>query len=223
MMGVPSLYAKNPRTRKLEDVPHAVPPQVVHKWTAMEMIPGAPVRVTVRNHEAVRLEVVAKPSDEQRKTGIEDPWYRDASQSGAELWLWEAVKTTSFDKVPDGEWFGEAIGENINRNSMDIEGHRIVLSSLFPWRDSMEGVDIPPHVGRVPFEFDDLRFWLATTTSSYPHSRRDGIPIDGVVWWHDEIPVSQIRSRDFPKITRAPNEDAELPEIYEEGPFVWEG
>lgn len=223
MMSVPSLYEKNPRTHKLDDGPVSVPPAVIHEWTAMESIPGADVRVTVRLHEPVRVEVAQRPNEDQRARGITNPWYRDCQRIQADYWLWLAAEQTDLSNVPDGEWEGQAIGESINRNSMDIEGHRIVFSSLFPWRDVITGVDIPPALGRIPMGFEDLRFWLATTPSAYPHSRREGIPTDGVVWWLHEQPVAQVRAREFPQVTHAPNPEAELPPVFEEEPFVYPG
>lgn len=221
MMDVPSLYEKNPRTRKLEDGLISISPSIIHNWTAMEMIPGADVRVTVRSHTPVRVEVSDKPNDDQKKAGITSPWYRDALRIGPDYWLWKAAEETDLSTVPDGEWAGQAIGESINRNSLDIEGHRIVFSSLFPWRETIHGVEIPPKLGRIPIEFDDLRFFLATTASTYPHSRREGIPLEGVVWWLHEQPIAQVRAKEFPQITRAPNPQAELPDVFEEEPFVY--
>lgn len=215
MIGVPPLFEKDLRTRKFVDNMIPVTPLVAQEWVAMEMIPGADVRVTVRDHSVVRLEVVQKPSEKQRKVGIMMPWYRDAQEGGPDYWLHKAVQGTDVSGLPDGEWAGEAIGENINRNPLDIEGHRIVFSSVFPWREVMPDVEVPPVLGRVPIGFEDLRFWLATTTTKYPHCRTPGLPIDGVVLWYHETPMAQAKIKDFPKIVRAPNPAADLPEVFD--------
>lgn len=194
MLGVPTLFERNPRTNKVVDEYIPIRAAAMHKLVGMERMPGADVRLTVRNGTCVRLEVVAKPTREQRNVGILDPWYRDTADAGADHWLFEAVENTDLTSLPDGEWAGEAIGEKIMHNPLSIEGHTVVFSSLFPWRDHIAAA-VPPELGRTPLEFDDLRYWLGQTNSRY--ADREGIPIDGVVWWYEDTPIAQIRAKDF--------------------------
>lgn len=195
MIGVPTLFERNPRTRTLTKEYVPLNAARFHEWEAMERIPGAEVRVTVRNRQAVRLEVVKKPEPEQRAEGILIPWYRDAGDVGADHWLFDALRNTDLSQIPDGEWAGEAVGEKIMRNPLNLEGNTILFSSLFPWRESLPDAPIPPAVGRTPFGYDDLKLWLPQEESRY--SPAEGTPIDGVVWWWTDTPVAQIRTRDF--------------------------
>jgi hypothetical protein len=204
MLGVPTLFERNPKSRTVTNEYIPLNTSSFPQWEAMERMPGADVRVTVRRHEVVRLEVVKKPDEEQRQRGILVPWYRDSVDRGPDHWVHEAARQTDFSTVPDGEWFGEAIGEKIMRNPLGIEGHRILLSSLFPWRDQLPDAPIPPQLGRTPLDYDDLRYWLAHTKSRYVD--REGVGLDGVVWWYLDEPIAQIRAKDFgSKIGKPPS------------------
>lgn len=213
MIGVPSLYATDPRTRKLIDQVMPLPPRATLTWVGMEMMGGAEVRLTIRNHICVRVEAIRRPSAEQKLEGITTPWFMDVQRlEKAGYWLWFAVDGTDLSQVPDGEWIAEAIGENINNNPYGIEGHTVLFSSLFPWRESMPGVPVPPALEKTPVDYDDLRLWLATTPSSYEGAEGRSVPMAGVVWWLHETPYAQVRAKDFPPLLRAPNPNADLPE-----------
>lgn len=210
MLNVPTLFERQPRTRTVSKEYIPLNAARFHEWVAMERMPGADVRVTVRRGEVVRLEVVQRPSDEQRSRGLLVPWYRDCVDRGADHWLYDAVNNTDWNAVPDGEWPGEAVGEKIMHNPLQLEGHTILLSSLFPWRDALQDAPIPPELGRTPFEYDDLRYWLSQTQSRY--SGHTAVPLDGVVWWWHDAPVAQIRARDFGKnISKPPSEALDFP------------
>lgn len=194
MIATPTLFERNPRTRHVGESYVPLDGGPMAEWEAMEWVSGADVRVTIRSGEAVRLEVVEKPGGDQRDRGIEVPWWRDCPMAGPGTWVHDAANSTDFTGIPDGEWEGVAVGEKINRNPLGLEGHRVFLASLFPWRDIVKSPCILPAVGRPPLGFEDLRFWLATT-----ESRIEGVqaPLDGVVWWWHETPVAKIRGRDF--------------------------
>jgi len=205
MLDVPTLFEKNPRTKTVTNEYIPMNAANFHEWVAMERMPGADIRTTVRRGEVVRLEVVNKPSGEQRDRGIIVPWYRDCVDKGADHWLYDAAHNTDFSNVPDGEWSGEAVGEKIMHNPLNLEGHTILLSSLFPWQDNRSGLPVPPALGRTPFQYDDLRYWLSQTESTY--SATVAVPIDGVVWWWHDAPIAQIRARDYGKtISQPPGE-----------------
>lgn len=205
MLDVPTLFEKNPRTKMVTDNYIPMTNANFHEWVAMERMPGADIRATVRRGEMVRLEVVQRPTNEQRERGILVPWYRDCIDKGADHWLFDAASNTDFSSVPDGDWGGEAVGEKIMHNPLQLEGHTILLSSLFPWRGSYDGLPVPPAIDRTPFQYDDLRYWLSQTESAY--SKATAVPLDGVVWWWHDAPVAQIRARDFGKtISKPPGE-----------------
>lgn len=177
------------------------------------MLPGADVRVTIRNSQAVRLEVVQRPSEDQMKEGILNPWYRDATdrnQMSSDYWLWAAVDKTDFSGVPDGEWAGEAVGEKIRNNILNLEGQKVYLSSLFPWRDTLDCDVIPPKIGRTPMDFQSLQYWITTTNSAInPDS-----PLEGIIWWIADTPVASIRQRYFPSVKRNLDIEEMIPNAY---------
>lgn len=85
--------------------------------TATEKLDGTNVRVTVRNHTAVRLEKRRNPDKIQKQKGISEPWYVDADEYDAQdKWMYDALKNTDLTDIPDGEWSGEALGTNIQGN-----------------------------------------------------------------------------------------------------------
>ena len=76
---------------------------------ATEKLDGMNVRVTVRSGIYVRLEKRRNPDKIKKAKGIEEPWYIDADQYGPEdKWLYDALKNTDLNNIPDGEWSGEA-------------------------------------------------------------------------------------------------------------------
>lgn len=193
LINTPTLFERNPRTGKVVDqyIPRS---GHFHQWTATEHLAGAEVRVTVVSGKPVRLEVVARPTLEQRTDGIELSWFKDVerAEDGPSYWLYESLDGSDFSQVPDGEWEGTAIGPGISRNPLGLEANSIVLTSLFPWRDVYTGVVLPPELGRTPMEYNDLKYWLETEPSRFG----DG-PLDGILWWWYETPVAKIRQRDF--------------------------
>ncbi len=212
MINVPTLYERDERTRKMKDIMLPTAPNIVSRWVGMEILPGAEVRITTRNRTVVRLEAIRRPTPDQKKEGIYEPWYADVHPNDPKgYWLWKAVEGTSLGGLTDGEWSGEAIGENINNNPLGVEGHRIVFTSLFPWRDTMD-VEVAPSLGRTPVDFDELRYWLATTPTSFQGGTNKSVPMAGILWWLDDTPYAQVRSKDFPALRRPPNPMAELPD-----------
>lgn len=205
MLDVPTLFERNPKTGKVLPLMTPLAASIITGWTAVEWLSGATVRVTVRSGEMVRLEVVRRPELKQISAGITRPWFREATSVGSDHWLFEAANSTDMSSAPDGEWEGEAVGEMIRNNPLGLEGHHIRFSDLFPFRQTVDPVLLPPEIGRTPVEYDDLRYWLQTTSSFLPEAAA-GSPLNGVVWWYLDTPVAQIRARDFGS-DRAPNPD----------------
>lgn len=193
LINTPTLFERNARTGKVVDqyIPRS---GHFHQWTAMEYLAGAEVRVTVVAEKPVRLEVVVRPTVDQRTEGILLSWFRDVNpeEGGASYWLQKALDGTDFAGVPDGEWEGTAIGPGIARNPLGLTENSIVLTSLFPWREVYPSLILPPELGRTPMEYNDIKYWLETEPSRFNEG-----PIYGVMWWWHETPVAKLRVVDF--------------------------
>lgn len=196
MEKIKTLFAKNIKLNKVIDEYHPEILQPSSDWIATEKLPGANVRVTIRNGKAMRLEVRKMPSVAQKRDGIHTPWYVDAStdELSPHRWLWDAVENTNFFGVPDGEWSGEAVGPHIKGNQLELAEPLVYLFSLIPWRDSVPSNVLIPHVfERVPFIFDDLQEYLKMERSQV----NPNVNIEGIVWWYFEEPVAKIKRVDF--------------------------
>lgn len=85
-----------------------------------EKLDGTNVRVTVRNRKVVRLEKRRNPTPGEKKDGVIDPLYVDASVNNPEdTHIIKAVCCAYFAEIDDGEYSGEAIGENIQGNPLN--------------------------------------------------------------------------------------------------------
>ena len=139
---------------------------------ATEKLDGTNIRVTVRNSTVVRVEKRRNPNKVQKKQGIEDPWYVDADEfDNADAYIFEAVKTTDFTDVPDGEWSAEALGEKIQGNPLKLEGHKLFLFSLNNWKEQVV-------YQNVPTDFKGLKKWLPEQKSIFGND----CGIEGIVW-----------------------------------------
>lgn len=183
-------------TQKLRPIANSV----FATWKAVELVPGAPVRVTIRNGVAVRVETSQKPDEKQFMSGVRTSWFRDAvnSDSHPDFWLYRAVSNTDFSSCPDGEWEGEAVGPGIRQNRLRLEESRVVVTELFPYAEAnnIDSKLLPPELGRTPVEYEDVKFWLSTSTSML-EGAAPGSPLDGAMWWWIDTPVAQVRIRDF--------------------------
>lgn len=197
MEKIPTLYARGRDGRLLDQFSPEIP-SMMESWTATEKLEGASVRVTVRSGTLVRLEVRCLPSKEQGKSGIVEPWYRDAhpqdQATSSDYWLWDAATNTNYDGVPDGEWPAEAVGPKIMGNPLELENRTLYFFSLIPWADQLaSSVNIPQIFGRIPVDKEDLEVFLSESFSSLNHSK----PMEGIVWWHFDEPVAKIKLKDF--------------------------
>lgn len=151
---------------------------------ATEKLDGTNVRVTVRNHIPVRLEKRRNPTRIEKEKGIIEPWYIDASESSEDKHIQNALKGTDFSNVPDGEWSGEALGENIQGNELNLVGNTIFLFSFDTTRIQL--VD-------VPYTFDELKEWLPKQKSKFGND----CGIEGVVWHMPNGNMMKIKTKDF--------------------------
>lgn len=148
-----------------------------------EKLDGTNVRVTVRNHMVVRVEKRRNPSRLEKAKGISHPWYMDASDSSEDKWIMESVKGTDFSEIPDGEWSGEALGPNIQGNTLNLPNNRIVFFTLYQ----------APVFENVPITYEELAEWLPKQKSKY------GVDcgIEGIVWHCLDGSMMKIKTKDF--------------------------
>lgn len=156
---------------------------------ATEKLDGMNVRVTVRSHTSVRLEKRRNPDKRQKASGIEDPWYIDADEYGPEdKYLYEALKNTALDDIPDGEWSGEAVGPSIQGNPLRLDSHRIVLFSC----------EKAPVRLNVPTTYAELKEWIKIAPSMYGND----CGIEGIVWHAPNGDMVKIKASDFERDKR---------------------
>lgn len=155
---------------------------------ATEKLDGTNVRITVRNHTVVRVEKRKNPSKIQKQKGIKDPWYIDASETDkADQYIFDAVKNTDFSTVPDGEWSAEALGEKIQGNPLNIEGHILFFFSLTSWLERIV-------FENAPTNFEELKEWLPQQKSKVGNDSG----IEGIVWYNSTNgSMCKIKVKDF--------------------------
>lgn len=153
---------------------------------ATEKLDGMNVRATIRSGSVVRLEKRRNPDKAQKAKGIVDPWYVDADeQDPGDKHLFNALRNTALDGLPDGEWSGEAIGRNIQGNPLNLENDRIVFFSLKQ----------APIFEDVPTSYAELKEWLPKQRSKYGNE----CGIEGIVWHGKDGKMCKIKVRDFVK------------------------
>lgn len=183
MNKIPTIFERNWESNRGVIDKYTVDPAMLAKAVATEKLDGMNVRVTVRNHMAVRLEKRRNPDKIQKHKGIKDPWYVDAFENEpADKWLFDALINTDLSDILDGEWSGEAIGANIQGNPLNLDKNIIVFFTLGQ----------APVLEDVPITFEALREWLPKQKSKYG----DGF-IEGVVWHYNERTMMKIKTKDF--------------------------
>lgn len=157
---------------------------------ATEKIDGMNVRLTVRNHEVVRLEKRRNPDKIQKQKGIEEPWYIDTDPfSPNDKYLYEAVKNTDLSDIEDGEWCGEAIGLNIQGNPLGLDKNTVMLFSCGK----------APVLENVPTTYQELKEWLPLQKTKFGDPEK---PIEGIVWHCANGEMFKIKTKDFVKDNR---------------------
>lgn len=158
-------------------------------WIATEKVDGTNVRLTVRNHQLVRVEKRRNPNDLERARGIVDPWYVDASEYEAQdKYIMEAAKNLDLNKIEDGEWGGEAVGEKIQGNPLKLVGHSVILFSHPETRRTKLTFTPNPKT-----DYESLYLFLKEQKSLIGK----GVGIEGIVWWVKDNPVGKIKLKDF--------------------------
>lgn len=183
MRKIPTIFKRDENNGGKIKNERVVPKSDLLTSKATEKIDGTNVRVTVRNHMAVRLEKRRNPSKLEKAKGIIDPWYTDASMSAEDKHIQEALKGTDLSTIPDGEWSGEAVGPNIQGNPLNLEKNVIVFFSLGQC----------PVFEDVPDTFDGLKEWLPKQKSKYGKD----CGIEGIVWHMENGNMAKIKTKDF--------------------------
>lgn len=188
MHKIPTIFNRNWETDRKVNAESVVPDFDFTQAIATEKLDGTNVRITVRNHIVVRVEKRRNPSKIQKKQGIKDPWYVDTDEHNkADQYIYEAVKNTDFSDVPDGEWSAEALGEKIQGNPLNLEGHTLFIFSLDTWRQKIIYKD-------APTSFDALKKWLPKQKSIFGND----CGIEGLVWHHLKTgAMCKIKVKDF--------------------------
>jgi hypothetical protein len=154
---------------------------------ATEKLNGTNVRVTIRNHQLVRLEKRRNPSKIQKCKGISNPWYIDANENSPEdKYIYDAARNTDYNEIEDGEYSGEAVGEKIQGNTLNLIGHTIFLFSI-------------PNIVKkiifdnVPVTYKELKEWLPKQKSKFGNNCQ----IEGIVWHNKNGEMVKIKTNDF--------------------------
>lgn len=151
---------------------------------ATEKLDGTNVRITVRNHIAVRAEKRRNPSAIQKVKGVIDPWYVDASEHDPQdKYIYDGIKNTDFSIIPDGEHSGELLGVNIQGNPLNLTNNHIVFFFLGQ----------APVFEGVPTYFEALKDWLPKQKSKYGNN----CGIEGIVWHCKNGNMYKIKNKDF--------------------------
>ncbi|MEP6756808.1 MAG: hypothetical protein ABJA67_14985 [Chthonomonadales bacterium] len=156
--------------------------ELLSECIATEKVDGTNVRLTVRNHTLVRLEKRRNPSKIEKAKGIVEPWYVDGDElDQSDKWIWDAARNTDLSDIPDGEWSGEANGQNIQGNPLNMVGNRVMLFSLGK----------APAMGDVPIDFEGLKQY-------FPRESLYGSgDMEGIVWHHADGRMFKIKAKDF--------------------------
>ena len=183
MRKIPTIFKRDTTSNGQIVAEYVVDTSLFEGAVATEKLDGMNVRVTVRNHTAVRLEKRRNPDKIQKHKGITEPWYVDTSDSAEDKWLNDALKNTDLSTVPDGEWSGEALGTDIQGNPLNLPTNRIVFFTL----------NQAPVFENVPTTFEELKEWLPQQKSKY------GVDcgIEGIVWHCSDGSMMKIKTKDF--------------------------
>lgn len=188
MEKIPTIFDRNWETNRKVNDKLAVDKFDFDNSIATEKLDGTNIRVTVRNHDVVRVEKRRNPTKFQKEKGIVDPWYVDANESdSADSYIFDAVSNTDFSSVPDGEWSAEALGEKIQGNPLNLVGHTLFIFSLSDWCEKVK-------YENVPTDFDGLKKWLPEQKTKFGNDTG----IEGIVWHNlNTGEMCKIKIKDF--------------------------
>ncbi|WP_338791373.1 hypothetical protein [Bernardetia sp. MNP-M8] len=191
MEKIPTIFDRNWETDRKVNNKLVVTDFDFENAIATEKLDGTNVRVTVRNNTVVRVEKRRNPDKKQKANGIKDPWYVDASKEDkADKYIFEAVENTDFSDVADGEWSAEALGEKIQGNPLNLEGHTLFIFSLENWLEKVVYKD-------APTSFEELKKWLPNQKTKFGNQKND-TGIEGIVWHNlKNGQMCKIKVKDF--------------------------
>lgn len=188
-----------------------IPKLLVHPGgTVTEKLDGTNVRVTVRDGTVVRIEARRNPPKGLKRSGIEEPWYRDAWQCSdaperiysfapSDRYIIDGVLGTPLSAMPDGEWSGEVVGPKVQGNPLLLDEHRV----YFFGRDLPIAARVPV-LDDVPALYQDgaaAEQWYFEALHGYLQGARSRVnpeaPIEGIVWHVMDKPFAKIKLRDF--------------------------
>ena len=188
MQKIPTIFKRDASKNGQISQEYAIDPDKFLLSKATEKIDGMNVRVTVRNHTAVRLEKRRNPDKIQKHKGVIEPWYVDTSISAEDQWLNDALSHTDLSLIPDGEWSGEAVGKNFQGNPLNLTQNRIIFFSL----------GYCPVFDNVPESYEGLKEWLPKQKSKVGND----CGIEGIVWHCHDGSMMKIKTKDFLPDTR---------------------
>jgi hypothetical protein len=150
---------------------------------ATEKLDGTNVRLTIRAGRVVRVEKRRNPTKLQKQQGVIDGWYVEADESSPEdRWIFEAVRGTDVESLPDGEHSAEALGPSIQGNPLGLAKNVCVAFNL----------EVPTY-DDVPRNYDALRAALRELDSRYAPGHR----AEGIVFHHPDGRRAKIKRKDF--------------------------
>ena len=191
MEKIPTIFDRNWETNRKINEKLVVTDFDFENAIATEKLDGTNVRITVRNNTVVRIEKRRNPDKKQKANGINDPWYVDASKENSEdKYIFEAVENTNFLDVADGEWSAEALGEKIQGNPLNLEGHTLFIFSLQNWLEKVI-------YNNAPTTFEELKKWLPNQKTKFGNQKTD-TGIEGIVWHNlKNGQMCKIKVKDF--------------------------
>ena len=145
---------------------------------AIEKLDGTNVRITTRCGTKVRVEQRRNPSKTEKRCGIVDPWYIDATDK----WVLDAAACTDTTNWYDGEHCTEAIGPKIQGNPLGLPRRVCVAFNL--------GESPMLEVERT---YLGLRSFLTSFNSRYAPGQLG----EGIVFHHPDGRRAKIRRKDF--------------------------
>jgi hypothetical protein len=157
--------------------------------SATEKLDGMNVRLTIRSGNLVRVEKRRNPSKVQKKQGIVDGWYVDASEFGPEdKWVFEAARSTDVKDWPDGEHACEALGPSIQGNPLGLSRHVCLPFNVQA-----------PVYPEAPRTFEGLKAFLRDLESTFS----PGHLAEGIVFHHPDGRRAKIKRKDFRELAGA--------------------
>lgn len=183
MEKIPTLFKRGSDFNVIDEITEGCEWVLDGDGTATEKLDGTNIRLTTRKGTIVRVEKRRNPTKEQKKLGIIDGWYVDASADAKEdRWIFEAIANTNTASWHDNEHPCEAIGPKIQGNPLGLNEHICVPFNL----------DIPVY-DQAPRHFDSIRDFVINLESKFAPENA----AEGIVFHHPDGRRAKIKARDF--------------------------